>query len=227
MIRMAIFDMAGTTVNENNLVYKAVREAVNLYGFDFTLDEVLAEAAGREKLQGIKSVLALKGVRDEKLAGEIFEKFRQLLDETYRTQPVSEQANAGLLFHELRQKGILVVLNTGYNRETAETLIEKIGWRPDIDFDGLVTASDVNENRPQPDMIRLAMQQFGITDALEVLKIGDSVIDIEEGRNAGCRFCIGITTGAHTRYQLQSASPDFIVDNLIELLPVIDQENKG
>jgi beta-phosphoglucomutase-like phosphatase (HAD superfamily) len=45
---MAIFDMAGTTVNEDNLVYKAVREAINEKGYDFTLEEVLAEGAGKE-----------------------------------------------------------------------------------------------------------------------------------------------------------------------------------
>ncbi|AXY72597.1 hypothetical protein D3H65_00785 [Paraflavitalea soli] len=66
------------------------------------------------------------------------------------------------------------------------------------------------------------MQQHGITDAQEVVKVGDSIIDIEEGRNAGCRFSIGITTGAHTRSQLQSARPDHILGDLMELLPVIE-----
>jgi phosphoglycolate phosphatase-like HAD superfamily hydrolase len=70
-------------------------------------------------------------------------------------------------------------------------------------------------------MIGLAMQRAGITDAREVAKVGDSVIDIEEGRNAGASLNIGITTGAHTRQQLESANPNHIVDNLIEILPLI------
>jgi hypothetical protein len=44
-------------------------------------------------------------------------------------------------------------------------------------------------------------------------------------RKASCRFSIGITTGAHTFAQLQSASPDFILNNLKELLPVIGNAN--
>jgi phosphoglycolate phosphatase-like HAD superfamily hydrolase len=93
-----------------------------------------------------------------------------------------------------------------------------------VEFDGLITATDVAHNRPYPDMIWLAMKQFGISDAREVAKVGDSVIDIEEGVNAGCSVNIGITTGAHTRQQLQSVKPDYIIDNLLELLPLINKD---
>jgi phosphoglycolate phosphatase-like HAD superfamily hydrolase len=101
-------------------------------------------------------------------------------------------------------------------------LISKLGWKVGDQIDGLVTASDVNNNRPKPDMILLAMEKFHITNPLEVLKVGDSTIDIEEGRNAGCKFNIGITTGAHTKEQLQIVHPDFILDNLLELIPILD-----
>jgi phosphoglycolate phosphatase-like HAD superfamily hydrolase len=90
-----------------------------------------------------------------------------------------------------------------------------------VEFDGLVTATDVSRNRPYPDMIRLAMKEFSIDDPREVAKVGDSVIDIEEGVNAGCSLNIGITTGAHTRQQLQSVKPDYIIDNLLELLTLL------
>jgi phosphoglycolate phosphatase-like HAD superfamily hydrolase len=90
-----------------------------------------------------------------------------------------------------------------------------------VEYDSLVTATDVEHNRPDPDMIWLAMKRFGITNAREVAKVGDSIIDIEEGKNAGCSLNIGITTGAHTFDQLQSAKPDYIINNLLELLPLL------
>lgn len=223
MIRMVVFDMAGTTVNEHNVVYKMVREAVNDQGFDFSLEAVLEAGAGKEKLQAIKSVLALKGVDDDVLAAKMFAAFNVKLDSAYQTQPITGQPGATALFHALKNKGIAVVLNTGYNRKTAEGLVEKIGWKKGIDFDQLVTASDVQQNRPQPDMILLAMREQGIENGNEVIKVGDSAIDIEEGKNAGCRASVGITTGAHTVEQLQSAQPEFIIHHLEELLPVLEQ----
>lgn len=222
MIKMVVFDMAGTTVNEDNVVYKTLQQAINEHGFSFTLEQVLAEGAGKEKLQAIKSVLAVyAGNNDDALADTIFTRFRGLLDDAYATLEVTEQENATSLFHSLRENGVLVVLNTGYQEDTAKGLISKLGWQQGLDYDQLITASDVPRNRPYPDMILRAMEQFGISDGAEVAKVGDSIIDIEEGQNAGCALSIGITTGAHTMAQLQSASPDHIIHNLKELMPII------
>jgi phosphonatase-like hydrolase len=219
---MVVFDMAGTTVNEDNVVYKTLQRSMNENGFDFSLDQVLEEGAGREKLQAIKNILKQHAqIEDNKLADEIYQHFIILLNEAYKYLQIRPQPNVIELFQILKQKKVLVVLNTGYNAETAYGLIEKLGWEKGIEFDGLVTASDVKNNRPDPDMILYAMKKFGIQDAKEVVKVGDSIIDIEEGKNAGCALTVGITTGAHTFQQLQTADPDYIINDLIELVPIL------
>ncbi len=220
---MVVFDMAGTTVNEDNLVYKTLRNAINAAGFDFSLDQVLAQGAGKEKRQAIRSVLSTYGgISDEVLTSKIYDEFIVALREAYATEEILPQPNATAVFSALKDRNILTVLNTGYDRATASSIIEKLGWKEGVEFDALVTASDVPGNRPEPDMIEYAMTQFHIIDRKTVVKVGDSTIDIEEGQNAGCRFSIGITTGAHTAAQLQTANPDQIINNLIELLPIID-----
>jgi phosphoglycolate phosphatase-like HAD superfamily hydrolase len=73
-------------------------------------------------------------------------------------------------------------------------------------------------------MIERLMQQAGVPDAKQVIKVGDTEVDIREGRNAGCLYSIGITTGAFTREALEAYQPDFIIDNLAELLPIIDKQ---
>jgi phosphonatase-like hydrolase len=224
MIKMVVFDMAGTTVNENNVVYKTLQEAIHENGYSLTLEQVLKVGAGKEKLQAIKSILTeYLQINNDELAGDIYRKFIVQLKKAYDTIDIFPQDNAIELFHELKDRNILVILNTGYNTETAEMLINKLGWKKGIDYDGLVTATDVQNNRPKPDMILLAMKQFHVHEANEVVKVGDSTIDIEEGKQAACKMNIGITTGAHTREQLQSATPDHIIDNLIDLLPLLGE----
>ena len=122
----------------------------------------------------------------------------------------------------MKERNIKVVLNTGYNRKTAESLIVKLGWEESNQFDLLITASDVDNNRPWPDMILLAMSKLNILDPKKVLKVGDSTVDIQEGQNAECLLSIGITSGAHTREQLREADPDFIINNVSELIGIID-----
>jgi phosphonatase-like hydrolase len=221
-IKMVVFDMAGTTVNENNLVYKTLRKAINEAGYNFTLNEVLEQGAGKEKKQAIRSVLAtFAGVSDEELTDKIYGSFIVQLTDAYATEEILPQNNAIALFTALKERNILSVLNTGYDKATAQSIIDKLGWKEGVDFDGLVTATDVSRNRPNPDMITFAMERFHIQNGAEVVKVGDSIIDIEEGQNAGCSLNIGITTGAHTAEQLQSANPDKVIDDLIEILPLI------
>lgn len=222
-IKMVVFDMAGTTVNENNLVYKTLQKAINEAGHNFTLDEVLAQGAGKEKKQAIRAILDVyAGVQDEQLVDKIYGSFITQLTDAYATEEILPQNNATNLFTALKEKNILSVLNTGYDRVTAQSIIDKLGWKEGIDFDGLVTASDVSRNRPNPDMIVFAMERFNVAEGVAVVKVGDSIIDIEEGQNASCGLSIGITTGAHTLAQLQSANPDTVINDLIDLLPLID-----
>ena len=225
MIRMVVFDMAGTTVDEDNVVYKTLQRAIADHGYAFTLDDVLAAGAGKEKLQAVKSILALKQIHNDSLSAAIYQHFVILLNEAYTYLSVRPQPNALEVFRILRQQKIMVILNTGYARETAQNLTTKLGWEKGLTYDDLITASDVDNGRPQPDMILLAMQHFNIRHPGEVIKVGDSIVDIEEGKNARCALSIGITTGAHSQDQLLSANPDFTISDLSELPFIISNYN--
>jgi phosphonatase-like hydrolase len=222
MIKMVVFDMAGTTVDEDNIVYKTLLKTINDAGYDFSLQQVLATGAGKEKLTAIKDIIALSGaIPHEQLYNKVYAAFTTELAAAYDKFELQPQPGAEELFSTLKKKNILVVLNTGYNKITASSILQKLGWKVGKHIDALITASDVSNNRPKPDMILLAMQQFDITDGNEVIKIGDSIIDIEEGKNAGCHLSIGITTGAHSYEQLESAHPDHIINHLSQLLPLL------
>ncbi len=221
MIELIVFDMAGTTVDEDNVVYKTVRVAINAAGYDFSQDQVQAVGAGKEKSQAIRDVLALDGnSHSEEEVAAIFADFKSRLAIAYENLDVREQPGASDVFARLREAGVNVVLNTGYDRATAEGLIAKIGWRIGEHIDGLVTASDVENGRPGPEMIHLAMKQTGVSDSACVAKIGDSQIDIHEGKNAECGLTCGITTGAQSADQLAEAEPTHVINGLGELLPL-------
>jgi phosphonatase-like hydrolase len=225
-IKMVVFDMAGTTVDEDNVVYKTLKEAIVKHSIPVTLEEVLRHGAGKEKLQAIIDILdQTKHTASPEIAKEIYNYFIDRLTINYKTLEIKALPNVERVFKELMQRDIKVVLNTGYNRETAEFLLEKLGWKLSADYDLLVTASDVKQNRPQPDMILFAMKELNINDPSYVIKIGDSAIDILEGKNAGCSLNIGITTGAQTKEQLSVANPDFIIDNIYSILEILAIRN--
>ena len=220
---MIVFDMAGTTVDEDNVVYKTLQDAIVHYSYPVSLDQVLEFGAGKEKLQAIIDILENTGFKvSPENIDLIFAYFIDKLAKNYDTLDVKPLPDVERTFKHLKERNIKVVLNTGYNRKTAESLIVKLGWEESKQFDLLITASDVNNNRPRPDMILLAMSKLNILDPKKVLKVGDSTVDIQEGQNAECLLSIGITSGAHTREQLREADPDFIINNVSELIGIID-----
>jgi phosphonatase-like hydrolase len=221
-IAMVVFDMAGTTVDEGNVVYRTLHKAIEKVCPSVSFEDVLKLGAGKEKLQAIRETLSGSNISlNEATIQEIFKDFLGLLDIAYANLIVVPTNNTERLFNELRTKDIKVVLNTGYNTVTAISLLNKLNWVKGVQYDLLVTSSDVSNNRPMPDMILYAMDQLNITDATTVIKVGDSTIDIEEGRNAGCKYNIGVTTGAHTKAQLEKANPDYIFDNIYDVVSVL------
>lgn len=223
MIKMVVFDMAGTTVDEDNVVYKTLHKAITAAGNTVSLDEVLLLGAGKEKLQAIRDVLSSikHGADITSEAQLIFADFSKMLKKAYDELEVKTFSGTEALFAYLGEKGVKVVLNTGYNRPTASKLLDKLNWQEGREYDLLVTADDVSRGRPHPDMILLAMEKLDINDPKTVVKIGDSAIDIEEGKAAGCGITLGVTTGAQTPEQLQVASPDYIVDSLTYLKELV------
>jgi phosphonatase-like hydrolase len=222
-VLMVVFDMAGTTVDEDNVVYKTLRDAIVHYSYPVSLSQVLEFGAGKEKRQAIIDILENTGfeVTSENV-DLIFAYFIDKLAKNYETLDVKPLPDVEQTFKYLKERNIKVVLNTGYNRKTAESLIAKLRWEESNQFDLLITASDVKKNRPQPDMILLAMSKLNILDSKKIIKVGDSTVDIEEGQNAECLLSIGITSGAHTHEQLREANPDFIIDKVSELIGIIE-----
>jgi phosphonoacetaldehyde hydrolase len=87
---------------------------------------------------------------------------------------------------ELRGMGVKIGSTTGYTAAMMEIVAreaEKNGYRPDA----LVTPDEAGGvGRPYPYMLFRNLEKLGEMDVRRVLKLGDTVADIEEGRNAGC-----------------------------------------
>lgn len=216
-----VFDMAGTTIDEDNVVYKTLQKAITKSGINVSLDFVLEVGAGKEKFKAIQDILTKLGYKTAD-ASAIFEDFKVMLDDEYAALNVKPIEGVESLLIQLKASNITVVLNTGYNSKIANLLLDKLNWKKGIHYDALLTANDVINGRPHPDMIYKAMELMNIKDASTVLKAGDSAIDIEEGKNANCGITIGVLSGAQSRAQIEKVNPTYIIDSLASISEVID-----
>ena len=164
---------------------------------------------------------------DKKLITEeyidaIHKRFIKLMIDYYSaTKELEALPFAEEIFEYLRNQNIKIGLDTGFYNNITDIIITRLGWLKNGKVDYVVSSNQVPAGRPHPYMIQKMMQQAGITDPQKVIKVGDTEVDINEGKNAGCLYSIGVTTGAFSRGQLAPYKPDFIIDSLQELSSII------
>ena len=118
-------------------------------------------------------------------------------------------------FTQLRGHGVRVCLNTGYSKSIQGALVRKLGLESLVD--GFISSSEVPRGRPSPFMVHSLMQRQGVEDVRAVAKIGDTVNDILEGKNAGCGLVIGVLSGADSAEKLLAAGADLIVSDCTQI----------
>jgi phosphonatase-like hydrolase len=220
-IKLVVFDMAGTTVADDGSIVLAFQQAMQTQGYQVDAIEI-NPLMGYKKPEAISLMLQkhepnAARITDE-LISTIHDAFEQNMLDHYLYGPLLKALPyAESTFIALKKEGIRVGLNTGFSKAIAEAIVHRLGWLYHGLIDDVVASDEVPAGRPHPYMIRRLMERAGITDPLEVVKVGDTEVDVNEGRNAGCLYSVAVTTGAFTRLQLEPYHPDYIIDDLAEL----------
>lgn len=214
-IKLVVFDIAGTTVQDTGNVAKAFIDAFGEFNMEIPADTV-NHVMGFRKIDAIK--MLVPDDSNEALIEQIHESFTRNILDLYKTDPgLKPLPYAEEIFQQLKQAGVKIALNTGFTRRVTNAILKRLQWNtPDI-IDIVICSDEVPDGRPQPYMIQHIMQQMNVADSKAVAKVGDTKVDVEEGRNAGCGLVVSVTTGAYTREELELYKPDHIINSLSEL----------
>jgi phosphonatase-like hydrolase len=120
----------------------------------------------------------------------------------------------------LRARGVQVALNTGFDRETTNLLLDALHWRDGV-VDAVVCGDEVAAGRPAPYMIFHCMEATGVTNVRNVANAGDTVLDLQAGYNAGVALNIGVLSGAHGRDQMQEQPHTHLLNSVAELPQIL------
>ncbi len=222
-IKLVVFDIAGTTIQDEIGVMNAFKSTMNQHGYDAPINEI-ALVMGYKKIEAIRILLKNETGVTEELIQAIHNDFVEHMINFYRTSPQIEVfPHTEETFERLHAQGIKIGLNTGFTRAIADTIINRLQWQEKGLIDYLIASDEVEQGRPHPYMIQKMMAEFGITDANEVAKVGDTEVDVNEGQNAGCKYVVGVTTGSFTREELEPYHPTHIIDDIADVVDIINQ----
>lgn len=212
--KLAVLDMAGTTINDGGLVQQAAINAMQqLLSITITKKDA-DQVMGIPKNTAFQTLCSISGApSDNETINKLVNHFNQELLELYRDpNNISLMPFTADLFSVMRKSNTKIYLNTGFERNIATTIVNSLQLAKSID--GYIGSDEVELGRPHPNMIHKAMQLTNTQYSHQVMKIGDTISDLYEGFSAGCGFNIGVLTGAQTYEELRTAPYTQILANL-------------
>ena len=233
-ITLAMFDMAATTVDDtidgHPLVLQSFAESFAAAQVRVPWEELNAQR-GKDKLEVFRTLLAsyggLHGAPLEHTAQELLQYFTaQLLRNIKRLQEMPGDTTA---FTFLKERRIFVALGSGFPLEVTQAIVDHLGWTTAGLVDFVTCGAAAGGGRPRPHMINRALQTARLLPATspvdgvvpgfdyrQVLKVGDTVQDIAEGRHVGA-LTIAVASGTHTVDILTQACPTAVLPSVAAL----------
>lgn len=200
-VRLVIFDWAGTTVDFGSIAPAAA--FINTFAA-YGVTVAPAEARGPMGLPKREHLLAMLQLptiseRWQQARGRAWNEadVNQLYDHFMDEQLAVLDQHSQLIpevrdcVDQLTRRGIRIGATTGYFREAA-LRVQRAGARQGFAPEISVCVDDVPRGRPAPWMVYRNMEKLGVYPPSAVVKVGDTIPDIEEGLNAGV-WSIGVT----------------------------------
>ena len=213
-VKLVVCDMTGTTIRDTGQVTHAFVDTLREYELEFT-PEQLHRVRGCSKRQALRNFIP-DGPDHGRRAEEVYVSFCHRLAQRFAIDGIEPIDGAEQTFRALRAEGVSVALTTGLGRDVTDLLLKGLKWDEDV-VDAVVCGDDVRQGRPAPYLIFHAMETTGTISAHEVVNIGDTVVDLESGYNAGVPFNVGVLSGAHDRATLEQAPHTHILLSIAEL----------
>jgi len=212
-LKGVLLDVDGTLVDSNDAHAKAFEEVFKEYGYDVPFERVrpLIGMGGDQIFPEFAPGTNDKEGKGKEMATRRSEQF---LEKVPTLKPTN---GARQLLERMKQEGLMLIAASSAKQEELDELL-KVAEVEGL-IDAVTTSSDAESSKPEPDIIKIALQKGGLQPD-EVVLLGDTPYDIEAARKAGVRT-IALRSGGFPDDQLKDAIA--IYDDPADVLAHYDQ----
>lgn len=210
MIKAVLFDLDGTLIDTNELIYDSFYKTFkNKLGIELKREEIV-DFFGRPLGEPFK-----KHAKEEDVA-DLVAYYREYNESIHDNMCFAFEGVKELLT-TLKEKGIKIGIVTSKRAELAIRGMKIAGIYDFMDI--IITPESTDLHKPNPDPALKACSDLGI-EPKEAIMVGDSHYDIFCGKSAGCKTCavnytfIGIE-------KLKKSEPDYFIDRPEDILNLI------
>jgi HAD superfamily hydrolase (TIGR01549 family) len=126
-------------------------------------------------------------------------------------QSTSPLEGARELIEDLKGDGRQVVLASSAKEQEVDHYLDQLDARELVD--GWTTSADVERTKPEPDLVRAALDRLGTEEAVMV---GDTPWDVQAAERAGVPT-IAVLTGGFSEQELREAGAAAVFTSIVEL----------
>jgi phosphonatase-like hydrolase len=222
-IRLVIFDVGGTIIEDNGVVTRAFKAALESNRLQATPAELTAVKGASKRAviaQFVERQWGKGEPRNPERIAKTYEDFKRELENSFANGGVKPIRGAAQTFSWLKSQNILCATTTGFYKSVTDRILESAGWQET--FAANICSEDVKAGRPAPFMIFHAMEQAGVGDVRKVLNVGDTRLDLQAGHRAGVLGVIGVLTGIQKEDQLRPESPSHLISSVADLPSLVE-----
>lgn len=214
MIKGVLLDIDGTLVQSNDAHAHAWKDAFQKFGYEVPFEKIrpLIGMGSDKLLPSLISNLQKTEGLGKKVTRERKEIFlHNYVSNLYPTRGARE------LVKQLQSRSVKLIVATSANEEELHALL-KVAHVDDL-LDTFTTASDVEQSKPSPDIISVALKKINLPPE-KVVMIGDTVYDIEAAKKCNVPVIALLCGGSHEK-NLKDAL--MIFNDPADLLERLDQ----
>lgn len=208
-----LFDLDGTLADSIELLLASFRHAFETVR--------VAPPSDAQWIAGIGTPLVAQmrsHVLDEGLVEQLITAYRAHQRE-HHDRLLREFAGTRETLALLEVRGHPMAVVTSKSTELAHRALQRLGLGAFIDV--VIGVDSCARHKPDPEPVHLALRTLGY-DAGKALFVGDSPHDIAAGNAAGVTT-VGALWGPFTRTQLEAARPDFLIQDIRDVVRIVEQ----